>query len=100
MKALLLRNLRTRQGGTWLLALTYLSLGTALRLGFLLVSAGEVSWGLPTFASLFIGFLFDGLMAWFLTLPFAGLSLIGGAFWRRWVLLPAWGFGAFLFTFW
>ena len=100
MKALLLRNFRTRQGGTWLLALTYLALGTLLRLGFLLASAGEVSWGLPTFASLFIGFLFDLLMAWLLTLPFAGLSLIGGAFWRRWVLLPAWGFGAFLFTFW
>ncbi len=100
MKALLLRNIRTRQGGTWLLALTYLALGTALRLGFLLASAGEVSWGLPTFASLLVGFLFDGLMAWFLTLPFAGLSLIGGEFWRRWVLLPAWCFGAFLFTFW
>ena len=100
MKALLLRNLRTRQGGTWLLALTYLTLGSLLRLGFLLASAREVSWGFPTFASLFVGVLFDAVMAWFLTLPFAGLSLVGGAAWRRWVLLPAWAFGAFLFTFW
>ena len=83
-----------------MLALTYLTLGTLLRLGFLLASAREVSWGLPTFASLFIGFLFDVVMAWFLTLPFAALSLVGGAAWRRWVLLPAWAFGAFLFTFW
>ncbi len=100
MKALLLRNFRTRQGGTWLLALTYLLLGSLLRLGFLLVSAQEVSWGPATFASLVVGFLFDVVMAWLLTLPFAGLSLVGGVAWRRWVLLPAWFFGAFLFTFW
>ena len=82
---MLLRNFQTRQGGTWLLALTYLLLGTILRLGFLLASAREVSWGLPTFAALLIGCLYDVVMAWFLTLPFAGLSLIGGAAWRRWV---------------
>ena len=83
-----------------MLALTYLLLGTLLRLGFLAVSAKDVSWGAATFASLFIGFLFDVVMAWLLTLPFAGLSLVGGAAWRRWVLLPAWFFGAFVLTFW
>jgi phosphoglycerol transferase MdoB-like AlkP superfamily enzyme len=65
-----------------------------------LASGREVSWGFPTFASLVVGLLFDVVMAWLLTLPFAGLSLVGGAAWRRWVLVPAWFFGAFLFTFW
>lgn len=100
MKALLLRNLQTRQGGAWLLALTYGLLGTVLRLGFLLASAGEVSWGWPTFAALLIGALFDVGMAWFLTLPLVFLSLVGGARWQRWVLWPAWTLGAFIFTFW
>ena len=88
-----------------LLATSYVLLGTLLRLGLLVATAGSVSWGLPTFAALFIGLLFDLFMAWFLTLPLGLLSAVWPASWSvsRWLRLPlhaAWIFGAFLFTFW
>ena len=97
--------LGSRQGGTLLLASSYVLLGSLLRLGFLLASAAEVSWGWPTFLALLLGFLFDLAMAWLLTLP---LGLLGAAWpssWSasRWLRLPlraAWLFGAFLFVFW
>ena len=83
-----------------LLAFTYLLLGSLLRLGFLLASAGAVSWGPATFGALFVGFAFDLLMAWFLTLPLGLLSAAWPARFWRFPLVVAWGFGAFLFTFW
>jgi phosphoglycerol transferase MdoB-like AlkP superfamily enzyme len=105
VKSLFLKVLGSRQGGTLLLATSYVLLGTLLRLGLLVASAGSVSWGLPTFAALFVGLLFDLLMAWFLTLPLGLLSAVWPASWSasRWLRLPlhaAWIFGAFLFTFW
>ena len=97
--------LGSRQGGTLLLAVSYVLLGTLLRLGLLVATAGSVSWGLPTFAALIVGLLFDLCMAWFLTLPLGLLSAVWPASWSasRWLRLPlraAWLFGAFLFTFW
>jgi phosphoglycerol transferase MdoB-like AlkP superfamily enzyme len=97
--------LGSRQGGALLLATSYVLLGTLLRLGLLVASAGEVSWGLPTFASLVVGLLFDLVMAWFLTLPLGLLGAVWPASWSAspWLRLPlraAWLFGAFLFTFW
>ena len=83
-----------------MLALTYVLLGTLLRLGFLAASAGQVSWGLATFGALFVGFAFDLVMAWFLTLPFGLLSACWPSRGWRFPLVAAWGFGAFLFTFW
>ena len=83
-----------------LLALTYVLLGTVLRVGFLFASAGSVSWGLATFGALFVGFTFDLVMAWFLTLPLGLLSALWPARFWRFPLVVAWGFGAFLFTFW
>ena len=83
-----------------LLALTYVLLGTLLRLGFLAASAGQVSWGLATFGALVVGFAFDLVMAWFLTLPFGLLSACWPTRGWRFPLVVAWGFGAFLFTFW
>jgi hypothetical protein len=88
-----------------LLASSYVLLGTLLRVGLLLASAGEVSWGWPTFAALFLGLLFDLAMAWLLTLPLGLLGALWPASWSasRWLRLPlraAWLFGAFLFTFW
>lgn len=100
MKKWLLERIQSRQGGTWLLALTYLILCTLLRLGLLLASAGSVSWGLATFSSLFIGFLFDAFMAWLLTLPYALLSSLCRGKWAHYLLVPLWCFGAFLITFW
>ncbi len=105
MNPLLLSVLGSRQGGTLLLAASYVLLGSLLRLGLLIASAGEVSWGLPTFASLLVGLLFDLVMAWFLTLPLGLLGAVWPASWSasRWLRLPlraAWLFGAFLFTFW
>ena len=87
-----------------LLASSYVLLGTLLRVGFLIASAAEVSWGWPTFAALFLGLLFDLFMAWFLTLPLGLLGAVWPASWSasRWLRLPlraAWLFGAFLFTF-
>lgn len=97
--------LGSRQGGTWLLAATYLILGTLLRVGLLVASAGSVSWGLGTFGAFAVGFLFDVFMAWLLTLGFGLLSacwprFAWGRAWLRFPLYLAWGFGAFLFTFW
>ena len=97
--------LGSRQGGALLLATSYVLLGTLLRLGLLVASVGEVSWGLPTFASLLVGLLFDLVMAWFLTLPLGLLGAVWPASWSAspWLRLPlraAWLFGAFLFTFW
>ena len=83
-----------------LLALTYVLLGSLLRLGFLAASAGQVSWGLATFGALVVGFAFDLVMAWFLTLPFGLLSACWPTRFWRFPLVAAWGFGAFLFTFW
>lgn len=105
MKTLFSKVLGSRQGGTLLLAASYVLLGSLLRLGLLVASLGEVSWGLPTFAALFVGLLFDLFMAWFLTLPMGLLSAMWPASWSasRWLRLPlraAWVFGAFLFTFW
>ena len=102
---LFLKVLGSRQGGTLLLAATYVLLGSLLRVGLLVASAGEVSWGLPTFASLLVGLLFDLVMAWFLTLPLGLLGAVWPASWSgsrrlRLPLRAAWLFGAFLFTFW
>ena len=83
-----------------LLALTYVLLGTLLRVGFLLASAGAVSWGLATLGALFVGLAFDVVMAWFLTLPFGLLCAVWPARGWRFPLVAAWSFGAFLFTFW
>ena len=105
MNPLLSSVLGSRQGGALLLAASYVLLGSLLRLGLLIASAGEVSWGLPTFASLLVGLLFDLVMAWFLTLPLGLLGAVWPASWSDspWLRLPlraAWLFGAFLFTFW
>ena len=94
------RMLGSRQGGPLLLALTYVLLGTLLRLGFLLASAGEVSWGIATFGALFVGLAFDLVMAWFLTLPFGLLCTWWPTRGWRAPLIGAWTFGAFLFAFW
>jgi arylsulfatase A-like enzyme len=88
-----------------LLALTYVILGSLLRLGLLAASAASVSWGVSTFGALAVGFGFDLLMAWFLTLPMGLLCAVWPAagFAGRWSKLPlraAWVFGAFLFSFW
>ncbi|MFM8550554.1 MAG: LTA synthase family protein, partial [Verrucomicrobiota bacterium] len=88
-----------------LLASSYVLLGSLLRVGLLVASAGEVSWGLATFAALLLGLLFDLVMAWVLTLPLGLLGAVWPAAWSasRWLRLPlraAWLFGAFLFTFW
>ncbi len=105
MKSLFSKVLGSRQGGTLLLASSYVLLGTLLRLGLLVASVGGVSWGLPTFAALFVGLLFDLCMAWFLTLPMGLLSALwprgmSGSRWLRLPLRAAWVFGAFLFAFW
>ena len=105
MKTLFSKVLGSRQGGTLLLATSYVLLGSLLRLGLLVASAGGVSWGGATFAALFVGLLFDLFMAWFLTLPMGLLSAFWPASWSAsaWLRLPlraAWLFGAFLFTFW
>jgi phosphoglycerol transferase MdoB-like AlkP superfamily enzyme len=105
VNSLFLKVLGSRQGGALLLAASYVLLGSLLRLGLLIASSGEVSWGLATLASLLVGLLFDLVMAWFLTLP---LGLLGAVWpWdgaaSRWLRLPlraAWLFGASLFTFW
>jgi phosphoglycerol transferase MdoB-like AlkP superfamily enzyme len=105
VKTLFSKVLGSRQGGTLLLASSYVLLGTLLRLGFLFASAAEVSWGWPTLVALFLGLIFDLAMAWLLTLPLGLLSAIWS--WdgttSRWLRLPlraAWLFGAFLFVFW
>jgi phosphoglycerol transferase MdoB-like AlkP superfamily enzyme len=105
VNSLFLKVLGSRQGGALLLAASYVLLGSLLRVGLLIASAGEVSWGLATFAALFLGLLFDLVMAWFLTLPLGLLGAVWPASWSasRWLRLPwraAWLFGAFLFTFW
>ena len=94
----------TRQGGTLLLALTYLGLCTLLRVGLLIASAGSVSWHLATFGAFFTGFLFDLLMAWWLAIPYAFLTAffakVPSTGWRRMILATAWFFGVWLFVFW
>ena len=105
VKPLFSKVLGSRQGGALLLASSYVLLGTLLRVGLLVASAAEVSWGWPTFVALFLGLLFDLVMAWFLTLPLGLLGAFWPASWSasRWLRLPlraAWLFGAFLFTFW
>ncbi len=100
VKLLFQRVLNSRQGGTLLLALTYLSLGTLLRLGLLIASAGAVSWGFATLGSLLVGFIFDLVMAWFLTLPFGLLSAVWPKRWTFKVLVGFWYLGACLFVFW
>jgi len=100
VKALFSRTVGSRQGGTVLLALTYVLLGSLLRLGFLVASAGGVSWGLATFGALFVGFAFDVVMAWFLTLPLGLLATFWPKRFWRFPLVVAWTFGAFLFSFW
>ena len=105
MNSLFLKVLGSRQGGALLLAASYVLLGSLLRVGLLIASVGEVSWGLATFGSLLVGLLFDLVMAWFLTLPLGLLGAVWPASWSasRWLRLSlraAWLFGAFLFTFW
>jgi phosphoglycerol transferase MdoB-like AlkP superfamily enzyme len=105
VKPFLSKVLGSRQGGAWLLAVSYVLLGSCLRFGLLVASAADVSWGWPTFAALGIGFLFDLLLAWFLTLPLGLLGAVWPASWSasRWLRLPlraAWLFGAGLFVFW
>jgi len=105
VNSLFLKVLGSRQGGALLLAASYVLLGSLLRVGLLIASAGEVSWGLATFAALFLGLLFDLVMAWFLTLPLGLLGAVWPASWSasrrlRLPLRAAWLFGAFLFTFW
>jgi phosphoglycerol transferase MdoB-like AlkP superfamily enzyme len=100
VKALFSRTVGSRQGGTVLLALTYVLLGSLLRLGFLVASTGGVSWGLATFGALFVGFAFDVVMAWFLTLPLGLLATFWPKRFWRFPLVVAWTFGAFLFSFW
>ena len=105
VKPLFSKVLGSRQGGALLLASSYVLLGFLLRLGLLFASAGEVSWGWPTFAALFLGLLFDLAMAWLLTLPLGLLGAIWPSSWSasRWLRLPlraAWLFGAGLFVFW
>jgi phosphoglycerol transferase MdoB-like AlkP superfamily enzyme len=102
---LLLKVLGSRQGGAFFLAASYVLLGSCLRLGLLVASAADVSWGWPTFVALGVGLLFDLLMAWFLTLPLGLLGAVWPASWSasRWLRLPlraAWLFGAGLFVFW
>ena len=62
MNSLFLKVLGSRQGGALLLAASYVLLGSLLRVGLLIASAGEVSWGLSTFASLLVG-LAVGIMS-------------------------------------
>jgi hypothetical protein len=62
VKSLFSRVLGSRQGGTLLLASSYVLLGSLLRLGLLIASVGGVSWGWATFAALFVGLLFDVLL--------------------------------------
>lgn len=105
MKSLFLKALESRQGGTLLLALTYVLLGTLLRVGLLLASAGEVTWGWPTLGAFLVGALFDIFMAWFLTLPLGLLSAAwprswSASSWGRFPLKAAWVFGAGVFIFW
>jgi len=105
VKAAFSRVLGSRQGGTLLLAASYLILGTILRLGLLIFSASAVSWGLSTVGALVIGFFFDVLMASLLTLPFGLLSACwpSWAWARSWLRAPlylAWVFGCSLFVFW
>ena len=87
-----------------LLGLTYLGLCTLLRAGLLVANAGSVSWGPATFGAFLTGLAFDLAMAWLLTTPFAGLSLLLGRLplvaWRQWALVAAWCLGAWMFVFW
>jgi len=93
-----------RQGGTLLLALTYVGLCTLLRLGLLLACAKSVSWGPATFAAFLTGLGFDLLMAAWFAVPYAFLTALLGrssaSGWRRGVLVAAWCLGAWLFVFW
>lgn len=100
MRIFLLNKIHSRQGGAWLLGLTYLFLGTLLRLGFLVASASEVSWSWTTGAALLLGFIFDLAMAAFFAAPFAFLSSFCKSERVRLFLIPVWCFGVFLFTFW
>ncbi len=102
---LFLKVLGSRRGGALLLAASYVLLGSSLRVGLLVASAGELSWGLATLGSLLVGLIFDLAMAWLLTLPLGLLGAVWPASWSAssWLRLPlraAWLFGAFLFTFW
>lgn len=92
--------LATRQGGTLMLAFSYVVLGTLLRLGFLAFSYASVSWTAETYLALLVGLGFDLLMAWFLTLPLALLSALWPTRWWRFPLHAAWLLGAGLFVFW
>lgn len=98
------RMVSCRQGGTLLLALTYVGLCTLLRLGLLIASASSVSWGPATFGAFVTGLGFDILMASWFAIPYACLSGLLGSSpstgWRRWVLVIAWCSGAWLFVFW
>lgn len=87
------------------MALTYVLLGTLLRVGLLVATAGEVTWGWPTLGAFMVGALFDIFMAWFLTLPLGLLSAVwprrwSASPWGRFPLSAAWVFGAGIFIFW
>ncbi len=86
-----------------LLALGYVVLCQALRLGLLVASAGAVDWGLGTLGALVSGLGFDLAMAAVFALPLAWLgALWPSAWWSGWRSLPlhlAWCGGLWLLTF-
>jgi phosphoglycerol transferase MdoB-like AlkP superfamily enzyme len=100
MMSALRRLLSSRQGGTLLLALLYLSLSAVLRAGLLVASHASVSWGPATVAAFLTGFGFDLVMVWLLTLPYAIFSAFWPSRFGRVVPLAGWFFHAFLFTLW
>lgn len=100
MSGLFHRVLRSRQGGSLLLALLYLALCTVMRFGLLLVSYDKASWGWATAAAFLTGFAFDLCMAWLLTLPYAAFSALWPSRFGRAVPVAGWMFCAFLFTLW
>ena len=100
MKGLFQRILRSRQGGSLLLALLYLALCTVMRAGLLVASHDKVAWGWATAGAFLTGFAFDLGMAWLLTLPYASFSALWPARFGRTLPVAGWVFCAFLFTFW
>lgn len=100
MSGLFHKVLRSRQGGSLLLALLYLGLCTSVRLGLLLASYDKAGWGWTTAAAFLTGFVFDLAMAWLLTLPYAAFSALWPSRFGRSLPVAGWVFCAFLLTFW
>ena len=65
MKGLFQRILRSRQGGSLLLALLYLALCTVMRAGLLVASHDKVGWGWATAGAFLTGFAFRTLQSVF-----------------------------------